>query len=59
MDKAEASEEIKALREGVQHHNYLYYIRNQPAIADETYDKLFRRPGREKWRFSMRRSSRC
>ncbi len=43
MDKSEAREEIKALREGISHHDYLYYIDNRPAISDESYDKLFKR----------------
>jgi DNA ligase (NAD+) len=31
------------LRDGIEYHNYLYYVQNQPRIADATYDKLLRR----------------
>jgi len=43
MSKDEIQEEIRALREGIEHHDYLYYVKNQPEISDATYDKLFRR----------------
>ncbi|MBS3819448.1 NAD-dependent DNA ligase LigA [bacterium] len=43
MDKKEAQREIEGLREGIEYHNYLYYIKNQPQISDALYDKLFRR----------------
>ena len=39
----EAAKEVEALREGIEYHNYLYYIKNQPEISDTTYDKLFKR----------------
>lgn len=38
-----AREEIAALREGLEYHNYLYYVKNAPEISDSAYDKLFRR----------------
>ena len=41
--KREAREEVEALCEGIEYHNYLYYVKNQPAISDALYDKLFRR----------------
>lgn len=34
--------EIKALREQINHHNYLYYILNQPSISDAEYDRFFK-----------------
>ncbi len=43
MSKQEAREEVEALREGIEYHNYLYYIENRPAISDAVYDKLFSR----------------
>jgi hypothetical protein len=43
LTKAQARQEIDALREGIEYHDYLYYVKDQPAISDETYDKLFRR----------------
>jgi len=43
MEKKAAQEETAALREGIDHHDYLYYVKNQPAISDAEYDRLFRR----------------
>ncbi|MFW6160372.1 MAG: NAD-dependent DNA ligase LigA, partial [Acidobacteriota bacterium] len=43
ISKKEARQEIEALREGIEYHNYLYYVKNQPVISDALYDKLFRR----------------
>jgi len=43
LSKEQARREIDALREGIEYHDYLYYVKDQPAISDETYDKLFRR----------------
>jgi DNA ligase (NAD+) len=43
MSKEEARREIEALREGINYHDYLYYVRNKPEISDALYDKLFRR----------------
>jgi DNA ligase (NAD+) len=43
LNKKEASKEIDALRESINHHDYLYYVKNQPAISDAVYDKLFAR----------------
>lgn len=43
MTKKEAREEIEALREGIDYHDYLYYVKNKPEISDATYDKLFKR----------------
>jgi len=43
MSKEEVQEEIDALRDGIEYHNYLYYVRNQPAISDAAYDGLFQR----------------
>jgi DNA ligase (NAD+) len=43
LSREQAWEEIEALREGIEYHDYQYYVKDQPVIADETYDKLFRR----------------
>lgn len=43
LSEAEARDEIDALREGIECHDYLYYVKDRPEIPDETYDKLFRR----------------
>lgn len=43
MSEKEAKEEIGALREGIEYHNYLYYVKNRPRISDAAYDKLFHR----------------
>ena len=42
MKKKEVKKEIEALREGINYHDYLYYVKNQPKISDAAYDKLFR-----------------
>ncbi len=43
LDKKEAKEQVEALREGIEYHDYLYYVKNQPEISDALYDKLFHR----------------
>jgi DNA ligase (NAD+) len=43
LSKEEADEEIAALREAIDFHDYLYYVENRPQISDALYDKLFRR----------------
>jgi len=43
LNQEPARQEIDALREGIEYHDYLYYVKDQPAISDETYDKLLRR----------------
>jgi DNA ligase (NAD+) len=43
LSREQTRQEIEALREGIEYHDYLYYLKDQPAISDETYDKLFRR----------------
>lgn len=39
----EGREEARLLQEAVREHNRLYYVENDPVIADRTYDKLFSR----------------
>ncbi|MFP4082151.1 MAG: NAD-dependent DNA ligase LigA [Candidatus Aminicenantes bacterium] len=43
MSREEARQQVEALREGIEYHNYLYYVKNQPQISDAVYDKLFHR----------------
>jgi DNA ligase (NAD+) len=43
MSREESRNEVAALREGVEYHNYLYYVKNKPKISDAAYDKLLRR----------------
>jgi DNA ligase (NAD+) len=43
MDPADAEEEAEKLREAIRHHDFQYYIRNDPAVSDAAYDRLFRR----------------
>lgn len=38
-----AAEEAAALREGIRHHDYLYYVKASPEISDAVYDRLFER----------------
>jgi DNA ligase (NAD+) len=35
------ADRVRALREKINHHNYLYYILDQPEISDAEYDRLF------------------
>ena len=43
MSATEAQEEVDALREAIDYHDYLYYVKNQPEISNARYDKLFHR----------------
>ncbi len=36
---------IGKLREELNHHNYLYYVRNKPEVSDQEYDRLMRELG--------------
>ncbi|WP_266078979.1 NAD-dependent DNA ligase LigA [Haladaptatus caseinilyticus] len=38
-----AREQAELLREAIRHHDYRYYVENDPIIADRTYDTLFTR----------------
>ena len=40
--KTHLAEEIARLREQIRHHDYRYYVLNQPEIADAEYDRLLR-----------------
>jgi DNA ligase (NAD+) len=41
--KSEAAAEIGKLRDRIGHHNYRYYVLDDPEITDAEYDTLFRR----------------
>jgi len=41
MDKTTAQQRIIELSKHVQHHQHLYYIKSQPEISDEAFDRLF------------------
>src|SRR5215831_5669979 len=36
----DAEKKIESLRETIRHHEYLYYVLDQPAISDQEFDKL-------------------
>jgi DNA ligase (NAD+) len=38
-----AKHEIEELRDKIRHHEYLYYVLDQPEISDTAYDRLMRR----------------
>lgn len=42
MDRVQVEGRIKELRELINHHNYLYYVLDNPQISDAEYDKLMR-----------------
>ncbi|HAA47128.1 MAG TPA: DNA ligase (NAD(+)) LigA, partial [Synergistaceae bacterium] len=42
MNLEEARKRAEKLRKEIEHHNYLYYVLDQPEISDETYDGLMR-----------------
>lgn len=40
--RAEAAARLAALREQIRHHDYQYYVLDQPEISDAAYDALYR-----------------
>ncbi|HEX3530747.1 MAG TPA: NAD-dependent DNA ligase LigA [Thermoanaerobaculia bacterium] len=42
MDRKTAQERIARLRSDIRHHDYLYYVKDQPTVSDAAYDKLYR-----------------
>jgi DNA ligase (NAD+) len=42
VNRGEAERRSRALRAEIRHHDYLYYVKDRPEIADEAYDALFR-----------------
>jgi DNA ligase (NAD+) len=43
LSKEDAQTQIYKLREAIEYHNELYYVKNAPEISDRAYDKLFKR----------------
>jgi len=43
LSEAAAREQADELREAIRYHDYRYYVENDPAIGDRTYDALFAR----------------
>jgi len=43
MDREKAKREIEKLREKIEHHNWRYYVLDDPEISDARYDGLMRR----------------
>ncbi|MBN2603195.1 MAG: NAD-dependent DNA ligase LigA [Candidatus Thermoplasmatota archaeon] len=43
MQEKEAIKKIEQLRKEIRHHDYLYYVLNNPEISDTKYDKLLRK----------------
>ncbi|WP_049969423.1 NAD-dependent DNA ligase LigA [Haladaptatus cibarius] len=43
LSEERAREQAELLREAIRHHDYRYYVENDPIIADRTYDALFTR----------------
>src|SRR6266496_3056014 len=41
--KTDAAADIEQLREQLRHHEYLYYVLDQPEITDAEYDDLMRK----------------
>ena len=42
MKRGEAERRLRELRAEIRHHDYLYYVKDRPEIADEAYDALYR-----------------
>jgi DNA ligase (NAD+) len=43
MAKKDAKKEVEELRKKIRHHDYLYYVKNEPKVSDEQYDKLMKK----------------
>lgn len=43
LSREEAQETIEELRDDIRHHNYLYYVKNEPEISDAQYDRLVKK----------------
>lgn len=43
MKESEARQQAELLREAIHHHNHLYYVENDPIIADDQFDRLLSR----------------
>ena len=38
----EIGKKLQALRDKIRHHDFFYYVKNHPQVADSEYDKLFK-----------------
>lgn len=43
LNEEEAHEQVERLRAAIRHHDYRYYVENDPTTPDRTYDALFSR----------------
>ena len=43
LDESDATRQAEQLREAIRHHDYRYYVENDPVIGDRAYDALFSR----------------
>ena len=43
LDEKQARDQAGQLRDALEYHNYRYYIKNDPEISDQSYDRLFHR----------------
>ena len=43
VEEKKIAEEIEDLREKLHHHEYLYYVLDQPEVSDTEYDRMMRR----------------
>jgi DNA ligase (NAD+) len=41
MRRADAERRLRELRAEIRHHDYLYYVKDRPAVSDDVYDALF------------------
>jgi DNA ligase (NAD+) len=41
VTREEAERRVRQLRAEIRHHDYLYYVKDRPEVADEAYDALF------------------
>jgi DNA ligase (NAD+) len=45
LSEDEAHKQVQTLREAIEYHDYRYYVKNDPVVADKTYDALYGRLG--------------
>lgn len=55
--RSDAERRVRELRAEIRHHDYLYYVKDRPEIADEAYDALFHELERLERRFPDLRTS--
>ena len=57
LSKAEAAKEAENLRDAINRHDFLYYVKNTPEISDAAYDRLFARLQAIETRFASLKSA--